>query len=125
MKTLELKHVAELLPYGLKMQSIRKNDNKVIISKLTISNYYFLIIIKKAKAKPILLPLSDWKNYKDELSDNAIEWFEYMFDYNIDCIDSLSYKDIKVLLSQKIDIHGLIDAGLAVDVNTLDFNPYK
>ena len=39
----------------------------------------------------------------------------------------LELKDIAGYLPYelKIDYRGLIDVGLAIDVNTLDFNPYK
>ena len=40
-------------------------------------------------------------------------------------IEKLSYKYILMALMKHIDIAGLIEKGQAVDVNSLEFNPYK
>jgi hypothetical protein len=40
-------------------------------------------------------------------------------------IIAMPYQAYQLLLKMKIDIFGLIEKGLAVDVNTLETNPYK
>tara|TARA_R110000851_G_scaffold92662_4_gene202159 strand:+ start:1195 stop:1563 length:369 start_codon:yes stop_codon:yes gene_type:complete len=118
---LELKHLAPYLPYGL---SIKNSIGKVI--ELTVMDFGYHL---DKGFKPILRPLSDLtKNdialiteYSDienvvfsgnpsSLYFTNTEEKTYLDDY----VDSLNY-----LYSRHFDIFGLIDKGLATDINTI------
>ena len=63
--------------------------------------------------KPILRPLSDLTK----------EGFVYLHNYLTKEIDNdislLHYRDIQILLKNHFDVFGLIEKGLAIDINTL------
>ena len=126
---LELKHLAPYLPYELKgfctddlqgieiMNGLKKiSDNciEVITDKEPMDLIFF---------KPILFPLSQFVKFT---FPREVE--EYLLYYSADFIlnqtNRLAYFIIQEFLSNKIDVFGLIEAGLAEPV-TEDFNPYK
>ena len=132
MNKLTIKELAPYLPYGLKVQWIREDDNEVITSVLTISDYPFLIT--RNRAKPILRPLSDLTNLipKNNVSYIAYLWHEVIstdsdsFDkdkfFEDCCLGSIEYLPIMVLpnlLEWHFDIFGLLEKKLAIDINTL------
>lgn len=137
---LELKHLAPYLPYGLKMtrngfigelKSI-KSDGTITVScsdwfeNINDGNFY----------KPILRPLSDLRtaklfdNYGDEKL-TAIEEFDGNWDLGqydwvltevsygkqLERLLELSYNVIDKLIEHHFDVFGLIDNGLAIDIN--------
>ena len=126
---LELKHLSPYLPYDLKgfctddlqgieiMNGLKKiSDNciEVITDKEPMDLIFF---------KPILFPLSQFVKFT---FPREVE--EYLLYYSADFIlnqtNRLAYFIIQEFLSNKIDVFGLIEAGLAEPV-TEDFNPYK
>lgn len=148
MKQLELKHIAAYLPYGLKFISGRGKAAYMTIdwcymearsphgscigenisSKSLMRNF-----------KPILHPLSDLTKpieYNGERfvpSLVIVEEFDIDLDENMEfmtqgsgeggyLLNSLTnyYLIIQKLLEWHFDVHGLIDAGLAIDINTLN-----
>jgi len=136
---LELKHLAGYLPYGLKM--LANNDFvSPKIRKLTVDGYQFIVNTRK----PILRPLSDLTKEIENNGEKFVpinvlnEAFRPMskdlvpYGYNgkleID-IDTENYSQTIDLMdgfciAQKLyewhfDIHGLIEKGLAIDINTL------
>lgn len=144
---LELKHLAPYLPYGLKykgkyggVSTLRKLEyyrpyNKETDSysdEIGVDGYLIQYI------KPILRPLSDlnkakiFDNYGDEKL-TAIEEFEGNWDLGaldwvllevskgnqVERLLELSYLVIEKLIEHHFDIFGLIEAGLAIDINTL------
>lgn len=123
---LELKHLAAYLPYGVKCQWVRQDDKEVIESTITISDYDFLI--RRNNAKPILLPLSDLTK---EIEHNGKKFvpnydsdFKYFITYELDDFiesipHSLNYDQMQKLLEWHFDIFGLLENGLAIDINTL------
>jgi hypothetical protein len=132
MNKLTIKELAPYLPYGLKVQWIREDDNEVITSVLTISDYPFLIT--RNKAKPILRPLSDLTK---EIVHNGervvpVEWLEdkyYTLGLHKQCeklaedsrwVNHSDYLLIMHLLEWHFDIFGLIEQGLAIDINQLN-----
>jgi hypothetical protein len=126
MKKLELKHLALYLPYGLKIG--HKSGAKSIhilhhgngigsISHILTSDLY----------KPILRPLSDIITKIEHNGEKFVplDILAYLFGYGcleFDLTDVLNqpYKQIEKLLEWHFDIFGLIEAGLAIDINTLE-----
>lgn len=117
---LELKHLAPYLPYNL--EGISSSGTIFLLS--TFSNMKGRGVESRSidmwlsnRFKPLLLPLSsltkaDWSLYmslygltKTEILENHIEY--------------LPYGLINSWFENHIDIFGLIEAGLAIDINTL------
>lgn len=123
---LKLKHLAGYLPYGLQIyfESL-DGENK---STWTLS-YNEIDFLLRNRNKPILRPLSDLTK------DNVLEIIEYSDFENIyfngnpsDLIfintEDKTYlsdisKNMEFLFKNHFDIYGLIEKGLAVDINTL------
>ena len=130
---LTLREIAPYLPYGLIMRDsdgIYKEDRILIFEnmKWMLSN-----------GKPILRPLSDlfklidWDNNNDpymigykygvkKVKEDGVEFYadEYYADY---CESPKCYIDITSfnwwLFEYHFDVFGLIEKGLAIDINTL------
>ena len=122
MMELELKHLAPYLPYGLE---IINNVNKK--RELTI---YYLNYWKESgvELKPILRPLSDLTKEIKHDGDKFTPCTDYY--YIKDELEELSaldssyirytrYNVVKVLFELHFDFFGLIEKGLAIDINTL------
>ena len=132
---LELKHLAAYLPYELKLRN-KWGD----ILTMTCSGVYGIGTLKQntLKLKPILRPLSDLFDAAEEAS--GLEYIDLLMhfaecDVEIEFVDALKYegrfkamiKYAPYTLMQKLfefhfDVFGLIDAGLAIDKNTLETN---
>ena len=144
---LELKHIAPYLPYGLKFRNgkefdvVTGIDNNTVISLFRGHLANFTSI---EEIKPILRPLSDLTKEIEvdgkrfvpidifEISDseNADEYdfgnvklirsLRILANYGIvNDVKYLPYGVIQLLLSWHFDLFGLIEKGLAVDINTL------
>lgn len=142
---LELKHVSGYLPYGLKVHCRSFGEGEII----TINGYYItknndvnLNFIEKyggssiIDCKPILHPLSDLAkeievNRKKFVPKEKL-WDEIVYDTDeeyyrilkrewdeIDLIKSAPYRFVQRLQEWHFDIYGLIENGLAIDINTL------
>ena len=131
----ELKHLAPYLPYGLKYKGIFNTY------ELTVYNFKEAV----QEGKPILRPLSDLKSLGDKnipinshtinqiLGYGEIEFSYFKGDLDIihdsdsdqryDSDKTISFSTFETirteLLKGHYDIFGLIDAGLAIDINTL------
>lgn len=129
---LELKHLSAYLPYGLMCEL--KDQKKIKIAKLCgayIDNSYAFFDTVESEhgydgIKPILRPLSDltkdenfYINFCDMfISENHID---YICESKNNISNSgLSYSCIIFLLEHHFDVFGLIDQGLAIDINTLN-----
>jgi len=136
---LELKHLAPYLPYGLRLKFISKfnidklsNENIVILKtidegKISINGYK----TNNTAYKPILRPLSDLTK---EIEVNGekfvpIDWIDKNHNANnyatcaimLDSTIELGfYKDFQKLFEWHFDVFGLIEKGLAIDINTLN-----
>lgn len=139
------------IPHKIMIQWLREDDNTYQISQLSISDAPFLL---SKKHKPICRPLSDLtnpitqKDYNNGEPFVPMEKLNELFGYkecrlvlycsnnNIGwCVDggycntAISFEDmfnpIQKLLEWKFDIADLISKGEAIDVNTLEINPYK
>lgn len=139
MKTLELKHLAPYLPYGLNC----KFNNSEIKELIGIRNYvgwsgvfrekYGENNIPLISIKPILRQLSDLTK---EIEHNGekfvpIEWIEeryFTLDLHKQCesiidderwINQCDYMLINHLFEWHFDVFGLIERGIAIDINTI------
>ena len=129
---LELKHLAPYLPYGLKFYV-----ENVVKGKYTKSYSWELTLETDLKQvldfqnKPILRPLSDLteeiENFRDKPEDNCLvmdNWIDHFLDFtgkvNEANINACPYGLMQILLENHFDIFGLIEKGLAIDINTLE-----
>ena len=130
---LEQKHIAPYLPYGLKIMVVGYNRLNAIVS-LTPS-----YLADTTGVKLILRPLSDLtkeiefngKRFIPDLWFNDTDYTDYFEEdflrgitrrknpYNI---KQCSYQVIQKLIEWHFDIFGLIEEGLAIDINTLKNN---
>tara|TARA_R110000823_G_scaffold238640_1_gene363956 strand:- start:2406 stop:2807 length:402 start_codon:yes stop_codon:yes gene_type:complete len=131
---LELKHLAPYLPYGLKyvtqsgkiFKSECKDSFEIRIIKGNSpqgnKQYHSLTLgkIRKGLFKPILRVLSDLTKEIEEgkpmffPSHQLIKHIEQQKD-----IFNCSYSEIDYLIRNHFDVFGLIEKGLAIDINTL------
>ena len=143
MEKLELKHLAPYLPYGLKFrQRVRKATLPPTFyykSRLmTPKNIEWLT--QSEIQKPILRPLRDLsKEIKISESDGSfipLNRLLWLSNFNIDVMEQsekdeyfevlteietgASYMDIEKLIEWHFDVFGLIEKGLAIDINTLN-----
>ena len=109
---LELKHLAAYLPYGLKALD-KYPDGKPLIRDINVNNI-MAFVDGDIRSKPILRPLSDY-------TEDYANFWNYSFrDFKWAIIN----KEVSVLcwhdlLSKHYDVFGLIEKGLAVDINTI------
>jgi len=92
------------LPYRIGVEWIRPDDNKKIVSELTISDYLFLI--RRHNGQPILRHRDDMT---EEEQHNYIELWEDDSNF-IQC----ATKCLQYLHSLHIDTFGAIESGFAV-----------
>lgn len=130
---IELKHLAGYLPYGVKVKwnntsyemiSLRLNERCQLVDYYTEEVYG----VKLEHIKPILRPLSDLtkeievngeKFVPIEIIDKRNNLSVLETTKDTDLIDCLPYWVINYFLEWHFDIYGLIENGLAIDINTL------
>lgn len=141
---LELKHLSPYLPYGLNL--LRKDNNgiyRMVVSNNSVSwidgvQINSVLNDRYEKFIPILRPLSDLTK---EIEHNGERFIpidilgknhkEFYFDFNgsllikrkntnmyIPIIDTYAF--IEKLFEWHFDVFGLIDAGIAIDINTVE-----
>lgn len=143
---LELKHIAPYLPYGINVKTrVNTRFSKIIIEKITGTDLDQLGIFKIYK--PILRPLSDLEKeiehgerfvpilkLKELFLDNTLNyglsiwgWVGFWNDYNQipmfltgEIMPECHYGIFEFLLEYHFDVFGLIEKGLAIDINTLE-----
>lgn len=135
---LEVKHLAPYLHYGLKlqyvvrekveqtgiMQSISHNEDETHPTRVSISAMYNAEYIWMFK--PMLRRKTHLKTLQSEilirwgggLADRAkAQWLkEITNDMQHSAFNSLRYDFVEFMLENHIDVFGLIDAGLAVEM---------
>ena len=115
---LELKHLAPYLPYSLKCLNQHLPDTELVVEELIgVSNHITWSGIFNARhgsnhtpicgVKPILRPLSDL-NYK------PFRNYDYLVNQKL-----YSMQEYEFIFSNHFDVFGLIDKGLAIDINTI------
>lgn len=120
---LELKHLSAYLPYGVKIKF--DTTKRVKFHTMSISNINDVLIYTK-NYKPILRPLSDLTK---EITVNGetfvplqylsinINWYgleQWKSDHKL-----MNVEEYNNLLSWHFDVFGLIEQGLAININTL------
>lgn len=129
MKKLELKHLAPYLPYGLKILC-DYGSNELLIQTLTGCHSDDTIFdndgedFELSEIKPILRPLSDLEKdeynfiYENETDyDSTKDWIN--MDAESRLTSKYSYEFWQELFHYHFDVFGLIEQGLAIDINTL------
>lgn len=139
---LELKHLAPYLPYGLTGKTKKEiepwkivgyKEDSFSITEPTLlcthSTYKNVINIWSRNIKPILRPLSDLTKEIEHKGDRFIPIIEYSYlrfkeiaNYKggQNTMKFIQVREQDLLFELKFDVFGLIDAGLAIDINTLD-----
>lgn len=138
MDELTVEHLAPYLPYGLKVEILNYKCDYVGIrySKMTsvVLDQGFDVAIGYQGGhalktfpdfKPILRPLSDYKDVNSKaMSDLNCDLSSQIqisdFANKKIGISDLSYTNACVLFQNHVDIFGLIDNDLAVDINTIE-----
>lgn len=127
MEKLELKHLAPYLPYKVGIEIFNYKRDYVGVRYSTINGFYMIkdevhvnyVGGSTGKSftefKPILRPLSD---IDDDLFEEIGFADEEDFKESVENGDILYNNQIK-LISMHFDVFGLIDAGLAIDINTI------
>lgn len=129
MEKLKLEHLAPYLPYGLKVYSkvtksvyeiIGLSKDELMIADRSSFNGWYAI----SNFKPILRPLSDLAkgivhNGKRFTPSHllGLNSFEYIIEKG-QCT-TVSYEYMVKLFEWHFDVFGLIEKGLAIDINTL------
>lgn len=131
---LKTKHLAPYLPYNLKCEVLNSGQEKEIGEMIAVYNdgsACFGNIVESEKGfeyiKPILQPLfNDNFDYTIFLMDNFPEekWADAYNDimngvgFGVK-IEQIPYELHEFLFENHIDVFGLIEKGLAIDINTL------
>ena len=129
---LELKHLAPYLPYELKVLS--SFSESATISSLHLTD------LESRKAvnlqldgvpitfrgdnldsiKPILRPLSDLKNSENEIREMIVEYsYSDLSWILVNDLSEIRQSTFNLLIQNHFDVFGLIEKGLAIDINTL------
>lgn len=131
MEKLTIKQLSAYLPYGLNtiynlssVINLGEGARDEVRNKLlTEDNVKFVLLY----CKPILRPLSDLSNDKKTvLNMSAINYGAGLGYHTKETIDNrirtntLLYNDAVVLFENHYDVFGLIDKGLAIDINCLN-----
>lgn len=133
---LELKHLAPYLPYGLKIQGTTHGEIAELSCctetsvNITSRTFQYGMWADIFEVKPILRPLSDLTR-EDLIEDlgtetSCLDWTTSEREHWIKFysrehwINNLPYLIYSHLLKHHFDVFGLIEAELAIDINTLN-----
>lgn len=131
---LELKHVVGYFPYKLKMRhdyekAKHKGETKLRLWEMELNFISASVLINKQDRKPILRPLSDLTK-QIEVNGEKFVPREKLFSgrysvlHNIQKVTTREMQITELWVIEKLyewhfDVHGLIESGLAIDINTL------
>ena len=130
---LEIKHLVGYLPYGLKVLYRQKTVEIVTLKNTNRCQFYNcddeMQGVGLEFIMPILRPLSDIKEYFEPIFETDKEVNEYLSyeatsPFSVEEIlnykfEYLPYGTCQVLLKHHFDLFGLIEKGLAIDVNSV------
>lgn len=123
---LELKHLAPYLPYGLKCVHIydKKISHEMGYYKKSSFNENWTIEDVLGYGKPILRPKKDLLTYEvdgrilmEVIKERLLRYSSFQI---YERIENLPYKTMQQLFEHHFDTFGLIKAGLAIDINSLN-----
>lgn len=126
---LTIKHLAAYLPYGLK--AVNENRNFTVEIKGLQTDNDVIHSLGKSPIKfikPILRNLSDLTKEievnGEKFTPNHDSDFKYFITHELDDFiqsipNSLNYNQMQKLFEWHFDIFGLIENGLAIDINTI------
>lgn len=129
--------LAMSLPYGVKILTREEVTEITAIGimqyQISEKNFAYGWYGDIYDCKPILHPLSDLTNpieHKGEkfVPINRIKESQYHLFFRDDItspIEGLQFSELRKLIEWHFDIADLISNGEAIDVNTLEVNPYK
>jgi hypothetical protein len=134
---LELKDLAPYLTYGLKYVKYSDNNSPIrhdIMQGVSTNGIYAcgdITPLSFKNCKPILRPLSDLTTSHNIFEDKAICFIDESDNGGSFTIDDIyfkykesSFSDWRnaylLLLKHHFDVFGLIEKGLAIDINTLE-----
>jgi hypothetical protein len=124
MGKLTIEHLAPYLPYGLSIDTSKLENGYSImtmcdkggLSNISIGN----VMDEYPYTKPILRPLSDLTKEIDHNGERFVPYYWFgRQGININSIKDERWHIVQKLLSWHFDVFGLIDKGLAVDINTI------
>ena len=129
---LETKHLAAYLPYNLECEVLNSGQEKEIGEMIAVyddNSACFGNIIESEKGfeyiKPILKPMLDFETYFAKIFETDKDVKEYLnegfitIDNNFINIEDMPFGVVQLAFKHHFDIFGLIEKGLAIDVNTL------
>lgn len=137
---LTLEHLSAYFPYSLRMIFEGKGGREIILSSITNQGKHGIVIsggtgpmwLNSCGFKPILRPLSDLTKEIEHnrekfvpIDDLAGRYnsecgeFLYRFKNNLSNIEDAPYTIMQKLFEWHFDVFGLIDKGLAIDINTI------
>lgn len=122
---LELKHIAPYLPYGLKTVNFNTNGliDKPLFSKIIPSNILGFID-GSTESKILLRPLSDLTKEIEVNGEKFVPYKKLEWGNGTHVIPAIlggytNYNESSKLFEWHFDVFGLIEQGLAIDINTL------
>lgn len=122
---LETKHLVSYLPYNLRCEVLNSGQEKEIGEMIAVyddNSACFGNIIESEKGfeyiKPILKPMLDFETNKDikEYLNEGFITIDNILTYKPEC---MPFGVVQLAFKHHFDIFGLIEKGLAIDVNTL------
>lgn len=136
MEKLTIEHLAPYLPYKLGVEILNYRSDYVGLQYSSLTGYYLIeedphftyIGGSTGKSfrelKPILRPLSDFLDINSDAMNDLncdIQSQINIMDlaYKIIGLSSLSYTDAQLCFRSHVDVFGLIEKGLAIDINIL------
>lgn len=126
MEKLELKHLAPYLPYGLKIFDVYDNNIKILYTaSLSVTKsvqlYKTHIEVLHSRMleeiKPILHPISE--KFVDSITEGFEDYEEILEAVKEGTLAYIRYNLFMNIVENHGDVFGLIDKGLAIDINTI------
>jgi len=114
--TMKLKHLAPYLPYKLKYANTKNekiNTFRSLSIDINMVDFGYGDAMELFEVKPILRPLSDLEEFSPAI-------WEYGIKKGKVNVNQIQYLEALVLFKNHFDLFGLIEKGLAIDINTLN-----
>ena len=126
MEKLELKHLAPYLPYSLRIKTKYGWDTMSTLNEWEVngdhedSYSYEDHPDEILEFKPILRPLSDLQDSENDIREMIEEYacsdLTWIF---VNDLGEIRQSTFELLIQHHFDVFGLIEKGLAIDINTI------